>query len=143
MDPRKRPDFSDKAGFQMLGRGRGLQPVEMTVGRSRGLLLSTEGLGLGRARGFLPPGDILPGRGVLPPSTAPGRGLLVQPDEVGVGRARGLLLPSAEPKVGVSRGAVLPRLGQQYEQKHMLEMPPGSAGDTAAPRGEEVGEFLN
>uniref|UniRef100_A0A3B5M9T0 Piwi-like protein 2 n=1 Tax=Xiphophorus couchianus TaxID=32473 RepID=A0A3B5M9T0_9TELE len=125
-------DLFNLGGFQMLGRGRGLQPVEMTVGRSRGLLLSTEGLGLGRARGFLPPGDIPPGRGVLPPSTAPGRGLLVQPDEVGVGRARGLLLSSAEPKVGVSRGAVLPRLGQQYEQKHMLEMPPGSSGDTVS-----------
>uniref|UniRef100_A0A087Y2F3 Piwi-like protein 2 n=1 Tax=Poecilia formosa TaxID=48698 RepID=A0A087Y2F3_POEFO len=120
MDPRKPPDLSDNAGFQMLGRGRGLQPVEMAVGRSRGLLLSAEGLGLGRARGFLPPGDIPAGRGVLPPSTAPGRGLLVQPDEVGVGRARGLLLPSAEPGVGVSRGAVLPRLEQQHEQKHII-----------------------
>ncbi|XP_007557107.1 piwi-like protein 2 [Poecilia formosa] len=138
MDPRKPPDLSDNAGFQMLGRGRGLQPVEMAVGRSRGLLLSAEGLGLGRARGFLPPGDIPAGRGVLPPSTAPGRGLLVQPDEVGVGRARGLLLPSAEPGVGVSRGAVLPRLEQQHEQKHMLETPPAPAGDPAVPRGEEV-----
>ncbi|KAM4746677.1 piwi-like protein 2 [Anableps anableps] len=142
MDPRKPPDFSDKTGFQMLGRGRGLQLVEMGAGRSRGLLLSTEGPGLGRARGFLPPGDIPPGRGMLPPPTdpivAPGRGLLVQPDEIGVGRARGLLLPAAELKVGVSRGAVLPRLEQQHGEKHVLDTPLVSTGDTPALRGEEV-----
>lgn len=127
----------------MLGRGRGLQPDG--AGRSRGPLLSTEGPGFGRARGFLPPGDIPPGREVLLPPTdhvAPGRGLLLQHDEMGFGRARGLLLPAAEPKVGVSRGAVLPGLEQQRGQKHTLEAPPVSKGDTSARQREEVSHFF-
>ncbi|XP_021166031.2 piwi-like protein 2 [Fundulus heteroclitus] len=133
MDQKQPSGLSDKTGFQMLGRGRGLLPEG--AGRSRGLLMATEGPGLGRARGFLPPDDFPPGRAVLPlpvePKVAPGRGLLAQPD--GVGRGRGLLPPAAEPKVGVSRGAVLPG------QKHPIETrQPSSTEDTSASLGEEV-----
>ncbi|KAK5602350.1 Piwi-like protein 2 [Crenichthys baileyi] len=142
MDPSKSSDLSDKTGFLMLGRGRGLQPEEMGAGRSRGLLLATEAPGSGRARGFLPPGDIPPGRATFPPATgpvvAPGSGLVLQPDDIRVGRARGLLLPAAEPKVGVSRGAIPPRFEQQLGQKHHLETPLVSTRDTPALLGEEV-----
>ncbi len=120
MDPNKPPDLSSMTGVPWLGRRRGPQPEEPAVGRSRGLLLSAEGPGLGRARGFPAPGDAPQGRGVTLPFTEPavgrGRGLLLRPDDGGVGRARGLLFPAAEPKVEVARGAVLPRLEPQHAQ---------------------------
>ncbi|XP_015235143.1 PREDICTED: piwi-like protein 2 [Cyprinodon variegatus] len=134
MDPRKTPDPSGRTGFQMLGRGRGLQPEEMGRGRSRGLLLAPEGPGLGRARGFLfPSAD--PVRGA---EFQAGRGVLVQPDERGVGHARGHLLPGAERVVGLSRGAVLPRLEEQQGQKPPLETPSVPTEDTPASLGKEV-----
>lgn len=134
MDPRKTPDPSGRTGFQMLGRGRGLQPEEMGRGRSRGLLLAPEGPGLGRARGFLLP-SADPVRGA---EFQAGRGVLVQPDERGVGHARGHLLPGAERVVGLSRGAVLPRLEEQQGQKPPLETPSVPTEDTPASLGKEV-----
>ena len=117
MDPTE-PDHRGMTGIPWLGRGRGLQPEELAVGHSRGLLLSTEVPGEGRARGFPTLGDTRQGRGVTVPITEPAlgraRGLLVQSDDGGVGRARGLLLPAANPKVGVARGANLPSLEPQH-----------------------------
>ncbi|XP_040898052.1 piwi-like protein 2 [Toxotes jaculatrix] len=119
MDPNK-PDLGGTTGVPWLGRGRGLQPEELGLGRSRGLLLSAAEPGVGRARGFATPCDTAQGRGVTIPSTEPvlgrARGLLVWPDDGGVGRARGLLFPAAEPKLGVARGAILPSLEPQHEQ---------------------------
>uniref|UniRef100_A0A3Q0SUA5 Piwi-like RNA-mediated gene silencing 2 n=1 Tax=Amphilophus citrinellus TaxID=61819 RepID=A0A3Q0SUA5_AMPCI len=113
MDPRKPPDLPERMGVHWLGRGRGSQLGELAVGRSRGLLVSTEQPAVGRARGFPTSADNSMGQNVALPITEPvvgrARGLLVQPD-VGVGRARGLLVPAAEPKVGVARGAGIPRL---------------------------------
>ncbi|XP_051807220.1 piwi-like protein 2 [Acanthochromis polyacanthus] len=117
MDPRKPPDLGDTTGVHYLGRGRGLQPEDVAVGRSRGLLLSTEGPGVGRARFFPAPGDDPQGQGVPrsvgEPAVGRARGLLIQPDDLGVGRARGLLFSAAEPKVGVARGAVIPMMDPQ------------------------------
>ncbi|XP_019949653.2 piwi-like protein 2 [Paralichthys olivaceus] len=117
MDPNK-PEFHGMLGVPWLGRGRGLQPEALALGRSRGLLLPTEGPGEGRARGFPIPSDTPQGRSVNVPITEPvlgkARGLLVQSDDGGFGRARGLLLPAAEPKVGLARGAILPSLGPQH-----------------------------
>ena len=117
MDPNK-PDFQGMTGVPWLGRGRGLQPGELLLGRSRGLLLPTEGPGAGRARGFPILSDAPQGRDVNVPITEPvlgrARGLLVQSDDGGFGRARGLLLPTAEPKVGLARGAILPSLQSQH-----------------------------
>ncbi|XP_071338262.1 piwi-like protein 2 isoform X2 [Trachinotus anak] len=119
MDPDKPCDLSGMTGVPWLGRGRGLQPEELAVGRSRGLL-PTEGPGVGRARSFPTPGDTPQGRGVTVPITEPvlgrARGLLVQSGDGGVGRARGLLLPAAEPKVGVARGAILTSLEPHRRQ---------------------------
>uniref|UniRef100_A0A3B4Y785 Piwi-like protein 2 n=1 Tax=Seriola lalandi dorsalis TaxID=1841481 RepID=A0A3B4Y785_SERLL len=116
MDPNKLPDLSGMTGVPWLGRGRGLQPEELAVGRSRGLLLSIEGSAVGRARGFPTPGDTPQGRGVTVPITEPvlgrARGLLVQSD---IGGARGLHFPAGEPKVGVARG-ILPSLEPQHRQ---------------------------
>lgn len=120
MDPNKLPDHSGMTGVPWLGRGRGLQPGELAVGRSRGLLLSTEGPAVGRARGLPTTGDIPQGRGVTLPSAEPvlgrARGLLVQSEDGGVGRARGLLFSAAEPKVGIARGAILHGLEPQEKQ---------------------------
>ncbi|XP_044052946.1 piwi-like protein 2 [Siniperca chuatsi] len=120
MDPNKPPDLSSMTSVPWLGRRRGPQPEEPAVGRSRGLPLSTEGSGIGRARGFTTPGNTPQGRGVTLPFTEPvfgrARGLLVQPDDGGVGQARGLLLRAAEPKVGVAKGAILPSLEPQHGQ---------------------------
>lgn len=118
MDPNKQQaDLSGVPGLPWLGRGRGLRPREPAVGRSRGLLLLSEGLGVGRARGFPTTGDIPLGRGVTVPPTEPGRGrgLFLQPEGEGFGRARRPLLPAAEPKVGVARGALLPSLEPQQK----------------------------
>lgn len=119
MDPNQPPDLSGMTGVPWLGRGR-LQPEELALGRSRGLPLTTEGSGVGRARGFSSPGDTLHGRGVTQPVTEPvvgrARGLLVQPDDGGVGRARGLILLAPEPKAGVARGAILPSVDPQHGQ---------------------------
>lgn len=115
MEPNTPPDLS----IPWLGRGRALQPQEPAVGRSRLLPLSTEGQGIGRARGFPTPGETPLGRGLTPPIVQPvfgrARGLLVQPDDGGVGQARGLL-PAAEPKVGLARGAILTSLEAQHGQ---------------------------
>uniref|UniRef100_A0AAQ4R699 Piwi-like protein 2 n=1 Tax=Gasterosteus aculeatus aculeatus TaxID=481459 RepID=A0AAQ4R699_GASAC len=98
MDPKK-PSILSMMGVPGLGRGGRPHPQEPSVGRSRGLLLSTEDRGGGRARGFLTCGDTPQGRGATLPIT----------DHV-VARGRGLLFPSAEPKVGLARGSVLPDL---------------------------------
>ncbi|CAK6950431.1 piwi-like protein 2 [Scomber scombrus] len=119
MDPIKPPDRGDMTGVPWLARGRGLQPEEAAVRRSRGLLLSTEGPSVGRARGFFTHGDTPQGPGVTLPITEPvvgrARGVLVQPDDGRLGRARGLF-PAAEPKVGVARGTILRSLESPYEQ---------------------------
>ncbi|KAG8011711.1 Piwi-like protein 2 [Nibea albiflora] len=104
-----------------MGRGRALQPQEPAAGCSRGLPLSAEWPGVGRARSFLTPGDTLQECGVTPPITQPavgrGRGVLLQPDDDGgVGQARGLLFAAGDPKVGIARGAVLPSLELQRGQ---------------------------
>ncbi|XP_072243171.1 piwi-like protein 2 [Leuresthes tenuis] len=135
MDPNKPTDLTDMTGVHWLGRGRGNQPKELPVGRSRGLLLATEGSG--RARGFLTPGNNSQGQPVFLPSPEPvfarGRGLLLQPDNSAVGRARGLLHPAAEPNVGVARGAVLPTLESKHGQSPPLEtMTPAPTGHTPA-----------
>uniref|UniRef100_A0A671ULA5 Piwi-like protein 2 n=1 Tax=Sparus aurata TaxID=8175 RepID=A0A671ULA5_SPAAU len=113
MDPNKPPDLSGMTGVPWLGRGRALQPQEPAVGRSRGLPLFTEGPGLGRARGFLTLGDTPRGRGVGLPIAEPvvglARGLLLKPEDGVFSRARELLFQATEPKVGVARGAILPK----------------------------------
>lgn len=144
MDPSKPPDLGDVTGVHWLGRGRGLQPEELTIGRSRGLLLTTEGSGIGRARGFPIPGDHFQRQVVsLPPaeSVVPQcRGLLVQPGDVGVSRASRLLFPATEPKLGVSRGAVLPEMIEQHERKPSFKMTsPVSEGDVSTLPEEKVG----
>ncbi|XP_034547334.1 piwi-like protein 2 [Notolabrus celidotus] len=110
MDPNVPPDLSSMTGVPFLGRGRGQQPEEPAVGRSRGMLLFAEGPGFGRARGFLSPGVTPQGRGVTLPVTGPvvgrARGMLLQPDDGGHGRGRGLLFSADEPKAG---GAILPQ----------------------------------
>ncbi|KAK2902445.1 piwi-like protein 2 [Channa argus] len=115
MDPNQPPDRSGVTGFPWLGRRQ--QPSEKLAVGHRGLPLATEGPGVGRARGFLTPGDSPQRPGATLPITQPGvgraRGLLVQPDVGAVGRARGLLFLAPEEKVGVSRGAVLPTLELQ------------------------------
>ncbi|KAM8760023.1 piwi-like protein 2 isoform 1-T2 [Acanthopagrus schlegelii] len=120
MDPNKLPDLSGMTGVPWVGRGRALQQQELAVGRSRGLPLSTEGPGLGRARGFLTPGDTPRGRGVALPIAEPvvglARGLLLQPEDGVFSRARELSIQAAEPKVGVARGAILPSLEPQHRQ---------------------------
>ncbi|XP_018524808.1 piwi-like protein 2 isoform X2 [Lates calcarifer] len=125
MDPELPTDLSGMTGVPWLGRGRGLQPEELDVGRSRGLLLSTEGPGVGRARGFPTPGDTPQGQGVTVSITEPAlgraRGLLLQSGDGGVGQARGLLFPTAEPKIGVARGAILPSLEPQHGQTPPFE----------------------
>ncbi|XP_074527387.1 piwi-like protein 2 isoform X2 [Halichoeres trimaculatus] len=116
MDPNLPPDLSSLTGVPFLGRGRGHQLEESAVGRGRGMLLSSVP-SIGRARGFLSPGNTPQGRGVTMPATGPvvgrAREMLLQPDNGGFGRARGLLLPAAEPKVG---GLVLPPVEPQYPQ---------------------------
>uniref|UniRef100_A0A3Q3AD24 Piwi-like protein 2 n=1 Tax=Kryptolebias marmoratus TaxID=37003 RepID=A0A3Q3AD24_KRYMA len=149
MDPSKPPDLSDLTSVHWPGRGRRLQP-ELAVGLSRGLLLTTEGPGIGRARGFLTPGDNFQGQAVplapAEPVVARGRGLLVQPDDLGVRRASGLAFPATRPKLGVSRGAVLEA---QHEPKPSFKMtPPVSAGDASTLLEKEVGtrsisKFMN
>lgn len=143
MDPSKPTDLGDKTGVHWLGRGRRLQPEELAIGRSRGLLLTTEGPGTGRARSFLTPDDnfqretvpLAPTESVL----ARGRGLLMQPDDQGVGRTSGLL-PVTGPKLGVSRGAVLSKMEVQHKRKPSFEMtPPVSAGNTSTFPEKEVG----
>uniref|UniRef100_A0A3Q3AR03 Piwi-like protein 2 n=1 Tax=Kryptolebias marmoratus TaxID=37003 RepID=A0A3Q3AR03_KRYMA len=139
MDPSKPPDLSDLTSVHWPGRGRRLQP-ELAVGLSRGLLLTTEGPGIGRARGFLTPGDNFQGQAVplapAEPVVARGRGLLVQPDDLGVRRASGLAFPATRPKLGVSRGAVLEA---QHEPKPSFKMtPPVSAGDASTLLEKEV-----
>lgn len=104
MDPKKPPTLGI-TGFPSLGRGEGLQPQEPAVGRSRGLLLSAEGPGIGRARGFPTLGDPPHGRGVTLPITDPV-----------FGRARGLLSQAGDSKVGVARGSTLPSLGPLHGQ---------------------------
>ncbi|XP_069562718.1 piwi-like protein 2 [Brachyistius frenatus] len=144
MDPSELPDCSDGAGARWLGRGRVLQPEALAVGRSRGLLLSTEGPGFGRARGFPTPGDNQQGQGGTLPFTelviGRSRGLLVQPQTAqGAGRARGLLFPAAEPKVGVARGPTLPQLEPQHGRALPIKMAmPVETGDTPASATEEV-----
>ncbi|KAM9858163.1 piwi-like protein 2 [Aulostomus maculatus] len=105
MDANKPPDHSGVPGVPWLGR-------------SRGLPLSTEGSGVGRARGFLKPGDTPQGRGVTLPLTehvvGRARRMWMQPMDEGLGHAQGLLFPAAEPKVGLSRGTILPRPESQY-----------------------------
>ncbi|XP_054466269.1 piwi-like protein 2 [Anoplopoma fimbria] len=96
MDPKKLPELS--------------MPGVPWLGRSRGLLLSAEGPGVGRARGFPTSGDTPQGRGVTLPIT-----------DLMVGRARGLLFQSAEPKVGVARGAILHNLEPQHGQTPPVE----------------------
>lgn len=119
MDPNQPADRSGMTGVPLLGRGR-LKPEELALGRSIGLPLTTEGSGVGRARGFPIPGNTLHGRGVTLPVTEPvvgrARGLLVQPDDGGVGQARGLFFLAPEPKVGVARGAILPSVEPQHGQ---------------------------
>ncbi|XP_037536653.1 piwi-like protein 2 [Nematolebias whitei] len=142
MDPSKPTDLGDMTGVHWLGRGRGLQPGEMAIGRSRGWLLTAEGPGIGRARGVLSPGDNFPRETVpLAPTesvVARGRGLLMQPDDQGVGRTSGLL-PVSGPKLGVSRGAVLSEMEAQHKRKPSFELtPPVSAGDTSTFPEEEV-----
>lgn len=135
MDPNVPPDLSGMTSVPWLGRGRALQPQEPAVGRSS-LLPPTEGPSIGRARGFVPLGDIPQGRGATLPEAQPsfgrGRGLLVQPDDGEVvGRARGLLPPAPEPKVGVARGAILTSLEAPHGQapadeatgQHLTETP--------------------
>ncbi|XP_034084284.1 piwi-like protein 2 [Gymnodraco acuticeps] len=97
MDPKTPPDVP------WMGRGGGLQPQEPAMGRSRGLLLSTEGFSVGRARGFPTPSITL------------GRGLALPAADPVFGRARGLLFLAAEPKVGVARGAILPPVEPQQQ----------------------------
>lgn len=121
MDPKTPHEPSGMARISWLGRGRALQPPDAVVGRSRLLSLSTEGPGIGRARGFITPGDASQGKqGPTLPITQSvfgrARGLLVQPDDEPVGRARGLLLPAAEPMVGVARDAVLTSVEAQTPQ---------------------------
>ncbi|KAG7489427.1 piwi 2 [Solea senegalensis] len=105
MDPNK-PDLGDGTSVPWLGRGRGIQPEELASGLSRGLLLSTEGRGLGRARVF---------------PTLAGGGLTAPISEPVLGRARGLLFPAAEPIVGVARGTLFPSLEPQPGQKPPCE----------------------
>uniref|UniRef100_A0A669CXD1 Piwi-like protein 2 n=1 Tax=Oreochromis niloticus TaxID=8128 RepID=A0A669CXD1_ORENI len=116
MDPDKAPDLPVRMGAHWLGQGRGLQLGESAVGRSRGLLLSTEEPAVGRGRAFPTFSDNSLGlSGALPitePVVGRGRALLAQQDIV-VGRARGLLVPAVESKVGVARSAGVPRLEPQ------------------------------
>uniref|UniRef100_A0A4W6EXD8 Piwi-like protein 2 n=1 Tax=Lates calcarifer TaxID=8187 RepID=A0A4W6EXD8_LATCA len=144
MDPELPTDLSGMTGVPWLGRGRGLQPEELDVGRSRGLLLSTEGPGVGRARGFPTPGDTPQGQGVTVSITEPAlgraRGLLLQSGDGGVGQARGLLFPTAEPKIGVARGAILPSLEPQHGQTPPFETTTRDlTEETAALPTKEVG----
>nr|AID66627.1 Piwil2 [Monopterus albus] len=124
MDPSQTPDLSGMTGVPWMGRGR-QQPEKLAIGRSRGLLLSTEVLSTGRARGFPTPGDIPQGQGVtLPPTErvlGRTRGLPVEPDDGGVGQARGLFLPVAQPKLGIARGAALPNPEPPYGQTSLCE----------------------
>ncbi|XP_034026965.1 piwi-like protein 2 [Thalassophryne amazonica] len=124
MDPGKPPGFRGMTSMpwlQQQGRGRGQQPKELAIGRSRGLHLVTEGPGVGGV-GVFPGGTVqMPiGQGAIPSVAEPvrghARGLLFSPDGGELGRARGLLLPAAEPKIGVARGALLPSLEPQQEQ---------------------------
>ncbi|KAM4577682.1 piwi-like protein 2 [Odontesthes bonariensis] len=144
MDPSKPTDLTNMTGVHWLGRGRGNQPEELAVGRSRGLLLATEVSGVGRARGFLTPGDNPQGQQVFMPSPEPvfarGRGLLLQPDDSAVGRARGLLRQAAESNVGVARGAVLSTLESKHGQSPPLEtMTPAPMGHTPTLAKERIG----
>ncbi|XP_077377407.1 piwi-like protein 2 isoform X1 [Festucalex cinctus] len=90
MDPNMPPASSDLAGIPWRGRSRGL-----AVGRGQGF--------------FVPPANIQQGQGSSIPSNDPlaGRARGLQSDNRGLGRARGWLFPSAEPRVGIARGAVL------------------------------------
>lgn len=138
MDPKKPTDAGEPT---RLGRGRELQPDESAMGRSRGLLQTKGGPGVGRARGFLPPGDNIQGRAVsLPvsePVVAQARGLLMKPDNLGVGRSRGFLFPAVEPKVVVASSAVLLGLEQQHGHGPSFETPV-PAGDIPTLTTEEV-----
>ena len=93
MDPDFAADIGSMAGFPWLGRGRGLQPQEPMVGRSRGLLLATE-WPAGRARGFPRPDDTPQAQGVTS-------------DQPVFGLARGLFLRATQPKLSVGRGSVI------------------------------------
>ncbi|KAK5871677.1 hypothetical protein PBY51_004542 [Eleginops maclovinus] len=96
MDPKRPPDVSSSASVPGMGRRGGLQPQEQAIGGSRGLLLSSEGFGIGRARGFPTLGDHHRQR-ITPPAVNPAFG-------------RCLPFPAAEPKVGFARGDIRPPL---------------------------------
>lgn len=137
MDPKTPHDLSGMAGVPWSGRGRALHPQDAVVGRSRLLSLSTEGPGIGRARGFITPGDTSQGsQGPTLPVTQSvfgrARGLLVQPDDERVGRARGLLLPAAEPQVGAARDAALTGLEAQTPQSETTVQDPTGEATTPA-----------
>uniref|UniRef100_A0A672IZP5 Piwi-like RNA-mediated gene silencing 2 n=1 Tax=Salarias fasciatus TaxID=181472 RepID=A0A672IZP5_SALFA len=144
MDPSKPPDSSDKPGIPWLGRGRGLQPQDLAVGRGRGQLLLTESQTVGQARSFSTPGDHPHGRGVtLPMTTYPvigrARGLLAPHDQSVVGLARGLLLSAPEPQIGVSTTVSPPKPDHQLSHAHTLETEkPGPAGDAPTVTKDEV-----
>ncbi|XP_030594224.1 piwi-like protein 2 isoform X1 [Archocentrus centrarchus] len=142
MDPRKPSHLPERMGVHCLGRGRGSQLGELAVGRSGGLLVSIEQPAVGRARGFPTSADNSMGQSVALPITEPvvgrARGLLVQPD-VGVGRARGLLVPAAEPKLGVARGAGIPRLAPQQGPTPSSETP-ALTGEIPTFTKEEIGK---
>ncbi|KAF7199718.1 piwi-like protein 2 isoform X1 [Nothobranchius furzeri] len=126
MDPRKPPDHRDKASAFWPGHGRGLHPEELAVGRGRGLMLTTVGPGLGRARALLIPDDNLQVQAASLPSIGPvfarGRGLLALPDDgLGFGRARELNFPPTPPKVGLSRGVILAKQEPQLGPTHPFE----------------------
>uniref|UniRef100_A0A669DAM6 Piwi-like protein 2 n=1 Tax=Oreochromis niloticus TaxID=8128 RepID=A0A669DAM6_ORENI len=142
MDPDKAPDLPVRMGAHWLGQGRGLQLGESAVGRSRGLLLSTEEPAVGRGRAFPTFSDNSLGlSGALPitePVVGRGRALLAQQDIV-VGRARGLLVPAVESKVGVARSAGVPRLEPQEGPTPPSEtMMPALMGESPTLTKEEV-----
>uniref|UniRef100_A0A669DBC0 Piwi-like protein 2 n=1 Tax=Oreochromis niloticus TaxID=8128 RepID=A0A669DBC0_ORENI len=144
MDPDKAPDLPVRMGAHWLGQGRGLQLGESAVGRSRGLLLSTEEPAVGRGRAFPTFSDNSLGlSGALPitePVVGRGRALLAQQDIV-VGRARGLLVPAVESKVGVARSAGVPRLEPQEGPTPPSEtMMPALMGESPTLTKEEIGK---
>uniref|UniRef100_A0A669C115 Piwi-like protein 2 n=1 Tax=Oreochromis niloticus TaxID=8128 RepID=A0A669C115_ORENI len=146
MDPDKAPDLPVRMGAHWLGQGRGLQLGESAVGRSRGLLLSTEEPAVGRGRAFPTFSDNSLGlSGALPitePVVGRGRALLAQQDIV-VGRARGLLVPAVESKVGVARSAGVPRLEPQEGPTPPSEtMMPALMGESPTLTKEEVYDLI-
>ncbi|KAM8887213.1 piwi-like protein 2 isoform 2-T2 [Spinachia spinachia] len=127
MDPKKPPNLS-MMGLSGLGRGGRLRSQEPAVERSRGLLLPTHDCGVGRARGFPSCGDTARGRGVALPVT-----------DIVFARGRGLLFQSAEPKVGLARGSILPNLELLHGRTPpRATMTPHLAEATSALTGTEV-----